>query len=307
MAVIFSRLNNKNQRRLFVAEKRSLPALIAAVMLAISTMVMDYRYHYMDSIRYYASFLVYPIQKLVDYPFSMAEWVQALVTAKTDLIQENMQLRYQQTLLEAKLQKLMVLREENHQLKALLASAHQNEGQAIAASIMAVYTNNTRQIFIMNKGRRDGLEVGWPVIDAKGVVGQVIDVGYATSTVMMISDAKSAISVVNNKTGQRAILVGKNDISQLLLLNLPQTAAISPGDLLVSSGLGGRYPSGLPVGRVQQVKEIPGEGFYQVKVKPMANLNRDRLVLIIAPSGEQVSINEQIKKRLEKARNQEGQ
>lgn len=304
--MIFSRLNNKSQRRLFVADKQSLPALIAAIMLAVSTMVIDYRYHYMDSIRYYASCLVYPLQKLVDYPFSMAEWMQSLVTAKTDLIQENMRLRYQQTLLDAKLQKMMVLREENQQLKALLASAHQNEGQAIAASVMAVYTNNNRQIFIMNKGKRDGIAVGWPVIDAKGVVGQVIDVGYATSTVLMISDAKSAISVVNNKTGQRAILVGKNDISQLLLLNLPQTAAISPGDLLVSSGLGGRYPAGLPVGRVHQVKEVPGEGFHQVKVKPVANLNRDRLVLVISPSEEQVSINEQIKNRLAKVKNQEG-
>ncbi len=265
-------------------------------------MVMDYRYHYMNSIRYYASYLVYPIQKLVDYPFSMVEWVQALVTAKTDLIQENMHLRYQQTLLDAKLQKLMVLKEENQQLKALLASAHQNEGQAKAASIMAVYANNTRQMFIMNKGKRDGIDIGWPVIDAKGVVGQVVDVGYATSTVLMISDAKSAISVVNNKTGQRAILVGKNDISQLMLLNLPQTADISPGDLLVTSGLGGRYPAGLPVGRVQHVKEMPGEGFYQVKVKPVANLNRDRLVLIISPTEEQNFINAQIKDRLAKAK-----
>ena len=306
MAVIFSRLN-KSDRRLFVADKQSLPALIIAMMLATSTMVMDYRYHYMDSIRYYASYLVYPLQKLVDYPFGMAEWMQALVTAKTDLIQENMRLRYQQTLLDAKLQKMLVLREENQQLKALLASANQNEGQAIAASVMAVYTNNARQIFIMNKGRRDGIAQGWPVIDAKGVVGQVIDVGNATSTVLMISDAKSAISVVNNKTGQRAILIGKNDISQLQLLNLPQTAAISPGDLLVTSGLGGRYPAGLPVGRVQQVAEIPGEGFYQVKVKPIANLNRDRLVLVIAPSDEQVSINEQIKNRLQKVKTQEGQ
>jgi rod shape-determining protein MreC len=306
VAVISSQLN-KHQRRLFVADKQTLPALIFSIMLAISTMVMDYRYHYLDSIRYYASYLVYPLQKLVDYPFSVAEWVQALVTAKTDLIQENMRLRYQQTLLDAKLQKMMALQEENQQLKALLASAHQNEGLAVAASIMAVYTNTTRQIFITNKGKRDGIAVGWPVIDAKGVVGQVIDVGYATSTVLMISDAKSAISVVNNKTGQRAILVGKNDISQLLLLNLPQTAAISPGDLLVTSGLGGRYPSGLPVGKVEQVVEMPGEGFYQVSVKPMANLNRDRLVLIISPSEEQELINEQIKNRLDRSKRQEDQ
>lgn len=267
---IFSRLNKKH-RRLFVADGQSLPALIIAVLLSMSTMVVDYRYHGMDTIRYYASYLVYPIQKFVDYPSSMAQWVQALVTSKNDLVQENMRLRYQQTLLNAKLQKLMVLREENHQLKALLSNANQSEGKAIAASVMAVYTNNSRQIFIMNKGKRDGIARGWPVIDAKGVVGQVVDVGYATSTVMMISDAKSAIPVVNNKTGQRAILVGKNDISQLLLLNLPQTAAISRHDLLVTSGLGGRYPAGLPVGKVLQAKKYLEKDFIKLRLSRLRN------------------------------------
>jgi rod shape-determining protein MreC len=151
---------------------------------------------------------------------------------------------------------------------------------------------------VLNTGKRDGAYVGQPVLDAKGIMGQIVDVGPITSTVLLISDSKSAVPVRNNRTGERAILVGTNDIEELSLINLPKTSSIHPGDVLVTSGLDRHYPEGYPVGLVEQVNSIPGDDFVKVKVKPVALLNRNRLVLLIGPDAEQEQLTKQINKRL---------
>jgi rod shape-determining protein MreC len=170
--------------------------------------------------------------------------------------------------------------------------------QAMVAQILAVDTTTARQLVVLNKGKRDKVYAGQPVLDAKGVMGQVVDVGLMTSTVLLISDSKSAVPVRNNRTGERAILSGINNLGQLSLINLPSTSSIAAGDLLVTSGLGGLYPEGYPVGRVEGVKNIPGDAFITVDVSPIALLNRNRLVLLIWPDKEQTKINAQISERL---------
>ena len=117
-----------------------------------------------------------------------------------------MRLRYQQTMLEAELQKLIVIQKENSQLKELLLTSSKTDMSAMAAQILAVDTSNARQVVVLNKGKRDGVYVGQPVLDAKGVMGQIVDVGPMTSTVLLISDSKSAVPISNNRTGERAIL-----------------------------------------------------------------------------------------------------
>ena len=136
------------------------------------------------------------------------------------------------------------------------------------------------------------------MLDAKGVVGQVIDVGFMTSTVLLVSDIKSAVPIRNNRTGERAILVGTNSISQLSLINLPRTSSIIKGDLLVTSGLGRLYPEGYPVGVVSEVNHIPGDDFIKVIVTPIALLNSNRLVLIIWPEKEHAALTNEISERM---------
>lgn len=269
-----------------------------ALVFSVGLMFSDYRYHYLDSVRSSFSLIVSPLQYAVDYPVRVVGWVQSLVSAKKALIDENMRLRYQQIMLESELQKLLVIQKENSQLKELLLTSSQADMRAMAAQILAVDTANTRQIVILNKGNRDGVYAGQPVLDAKGVMGQVVDVGPMTSTVLLISDAKSAVPVRNNRTGERAILVGTNSIDQLSLINLPKTASIHPGDVLVTSGLGRRYPEGYPVGKVETVSSIPGEDFVKVVVSPIALLNRNRLVLLIWPDMEQEQLTSQVNERL---------
>jgi len=297
VAVISSQ-QNKSQNRLFSKGGYSSIGFVLSLVFSVFLMFSDYHYHYLDSVRSGFSLIVAPLQYAVDYPVRVVGWVQSLVGAKKALIDENIRLRYQQTMLEAELQKLIVIQKENLQLKELLLTSSKADMSAMAAQILAVDTSNSRQIVVLNKGKRDGVYTGQPVLDAKGVMGQIVDVGPITSTVLLISDSKSAVPVRNNRTGERAILIGNNDMEKLSLINLPKTSSIHPGDVLVTSGLDRRYPEGYPVGLVEQVNSLPGDDFVKVMVSPVALLNRDRLVLLIWPDTEQEQLTTQINDRL---------
>jgi rod shape-determining protein MreC len=296
---VISSQQNNSKNRLFAKGTHRAFSFVFALIISASLMFSDYHYRYLDSVRSGFALLVSPLQYAVDYPVRVIGWIQSLVSAKKALISENMQLRYQQAMLEAELQKLLVIKEENSQLRELLLTSSKASMRAMAAQILAVDTSISRQLVVLNKGKRDGAYTGQPVLDAKGVMGQVIDVGYMTSTVLLISDAKSAVPVRSNRTGERAILMGTNNMSQLSLVNLPRTSSIEKGDLLVTSGLGRLYPEGYPVGRVENVKSIPGEAFIKVDVSPIALLNRNRLVLLIWPDKEQAELTAQINERMD--------
>lgn len=297
MAVISSQPNNF-QNKLFAKSKRSSLSFVFALVISMACMFADYHYQYLNSVRSGFSLLVSPLQYIVDYPVRMMSWVYAMISSKKLLISENMQLRSQQIMLEAQLQKLLVISSENSQLRELLSASTETNIRAMAAQILAVDTTISRQLLVLNKGKRDGVFVGQPVLDAKGVMGQIIDVGLMTSTVLLISDSKSAVPVRNDRTGERAILVGTNSMSELSLINLPRTSSIAKGDILVTSGLGRRYPEGYPVGRVENIKNIPGDDFIKVSVSPMALLNRSRLVLIVWPEKDHAQLTDEITERI---------
>lgn len=296
--VISSQQNNTDSRLFATKGKHSSLRIVFALVIALGLMVTDYHYRYLDSVRSGFSILVSPLQYAVDYPVRVMGWVRSLISTKTALIDENMKLRYQQTILEAQLQKLLVISNENLQLKELLSASSSTKTRSMAAQILAVDMSSSRQLLVLNKGKRDGAFSGQPVLDARGVMGQIIDVGLMTSTVLLISDSKSAVPVRDDRTGERAILVGTNNMGQLALINLPRTSSIAKGDLLVTSGLGRRYPEGYPVGRVADVRNIPGDDFIKVSVEPLALLNRSRLVLVIWPEEEYEELTAQINERM---------
>jgi rod shape-determining protein MreC len=297
--VVISSQQNNSKNRLFARNKRRSTGFLLAAMASLILMFVDSHYMYLNVVRTGFSILAMPLQYAVDYPVRVINWAHLLVSSKTTLVQENIRLHYQQVLLQADLQRLVAIKEENSQLKELLLTSSQAPLRAMAGQILAVDTSLARQLVILNKGKRDGVYIGQPVLDAKGIMGQIIDVGYMTSTVLLISDAKSAIPVRDNQTGEQAILVGLNDPGHLSLINLPKTSRIQKEDLLVTSGLGRLYPEGFPVGRVAEIHDLPGESFITVKVSPMALLHKNRLVLLIWPDREQVKITEQINERLQ--------
>lgn len=302
MVVISSQQNNQIQG-LFNQRKHQTIEFLLALVFSSCLMVADYQYRYLDTLRCGFAVLVSPLQYTVDYPVRIIGWVQSLVSSKKALVDENIQLRYKQAMLESKLQKLMMIRHENSQLKELLNASYQSEMATMAAQILAVDTGNTRQLLVIDKGSKEGVYQGQPVLDAKGVLGQVIRVSQLTSTVLLVTDSKSGVPVQNNRTGERAILVGTNRLNQLSLINLPKTANILPGDMLVTSGMGRKYPEGYPVGTVSHVKDIPGEEFITVEVSPVALLNRNRLVLLVWPDKKHAQLSQQIDEQLKATKN----
>jgi rod shape-determining protein MreC len=285
---------------MFTKKSFSNTAFIVFTLISMVMVAVDHHYLYLKRARYWLNITVAPIQYAVNWPVALIGWVESNVATRKALVDENMQLRYQQMMLEAELQKLLALKKENLQLKQLLKTSARGKSKVIAAEILAVDTNTFKQLVIIDKGKQQGIYEGQPVLDAKGVMGQVIDAGLLTSTVLLITDSKSGVPVRNNRTGERAILVGTDEINQLAMINLPKTSSVKEGDLLVTSGLARVYPEGYPVGYVEAVNSLPGDAFNQVTVRPAARLNRSRMVLLIWPDEAEKKLSEQIKKNSER-------
>lgn len=304
MAISFRQNNNYGEHthlkrdRLFAKQKHSSLWFVLSVLLSFALMMVDCRDRSLPWVRNVFTGLTMPVQFAVDYPVQIVAWSRSVIGSKKALVDENMRLRYQQTVLEARLQKFLALRNENSELKSLLSASSSAQMRSMAARILAVDTTNSRQIIVISKGSRDGVIRGQAVLDAKGVTGQVIDVGLLTSTVLLISDSKCAVPVLNQRTGERAIVVGTNHIGRLALVNLPKTSSVKVGDLLVTSGLGGYYPEGYPVGFVEDVQNTNGEDFIKVMVSPVAWLNRSRLVLLIWPEEKHNELSNELTERL---------
>ncbi len=286
------------RNRLFAKKKYSSLWFVLSVLLSFSLMVVDCRDRSLPWLRNIFTGMMVPVQFAVDYPVQVVAWSRSLIGSKKALVDENMRLRYQQTVLEARLQKFLALRNENSELKSLLSASSSAQMRSMAARILAVDTSTSRQIVVISKGSHDGVIRGQAVLDAKGVTGQVIDVGLLTSTVLLISDSKCAVPVLNQRTGERAIVVGTNHIGRLALVNLPKTSSVAVGDLLVTSGLGGNYPEGYPVGYVEEVQNTSGDDFIKVMVNPLAWLNRSRLVLLVWPEEKHNELSTELTERL---------
>ncbi len=225
--------------------------------------------------------VIYPLQQLVNIPVSLGLWVTGSFTDRADLLKENTNLRMQQTILKTQLQKFSAIEAENLRLRELLQSSQRVKEKVLIGEIIAVDLDPfTRQI-VINKGSNFGVFNGQPILDADGVMGQVIHVGPFSSTAMLITDPSHATPVELNRNGYRAIAIGTGGTSILELTNIPNSADIVIDDLLVTSGLGGRFPPGYPVGRISEVDTDVSRSYAKVVVTPSANLDRGREVLLV--------------------------
>jgi rod shape-determining protein MreC len=246
-------------------------------------MTLDHQYDSFNRTRATLSLAVAPLQYFVDRPVVFFRWVETNFATQQVLLMENAQLRARQLLIYAKLQKVLALERENAQLRALLKSSAQFDEKVNVAQLLAVDLAPYTQQIIVDKGKNEGVYVGQPVLDAYGVMGQVIAVGPITSRILLVTDSRSAIPVQNNRNGNRAILVGLGYDGVLELSNVPITVDFQKGDVLVTSGLDGLYPPGYPIGTVSAVKRLPGERFASISVTPSAHVNQSRQVLLVWP------------------------
>ena len=254
------------------------------ILASIILMTVDHRQSHLETVRSALSTLVYPVQYVVNVPVVFSNWLRQSVVTHESLLDENERLRKEHLLLSSRLQKYEILESENERLRKLLESSFKLNDRVIIAELLAVDMQPFRHTVIINKGRREGAYDGQPIVDANGIMGQIVHVGPFSSTVLLITDPTHAIPVQINRNGLRAIAVGTGQGHALQLEHLPNNADIEKGDLIVSSGLGSRFPAGYPVGIVSDIKLDPAEPFAKVMVIPSARLEQSREVLLVWPN-----------------------
>jgi rod shape-determining protein MreC len=262
-----------------------IPALGARVLicvaLSILLMILDHRQNHLDTVRKTIGVAVYPLQIVVDAPFRLWGWVTENTAERSDLQRDLSRLEAEMVLTRAELQQLTALRAENDRLRDLLDARPRLRDEIRVAEIMAVDANPYRHSFVIDIGEHDGVYDGQAIIDADGVIGQVLNVGLTTSQAILISDPSHALPVEVSRNGLRTIANGTGEFDRLDLPFLPNNADIVPGDLLVTSGLGGAFPAGYPVAVVTSVNRIPQESFADVTAAPKSSLGQVREVLLI--------------------------
>ena len=263
--------------------------LIVCALASVVLMTLDHRQQQLDRVRAALSVVLYPVPWLVDAPFRFGNWLGETAATHAVLVAENRALRDTVRGAAAELLRFASLEEENRRLRELLQAAQTHDFDVEIARLLAVDLDPFRHQLLLNRGARDGAEQGQALIDAHGVMGQIDTVGPLTSYAVLITDPSHAIPVEVNRNGLRTIARGTGDTDRLDLPYLPNNADIEVGDLLMTSGLGGVFPPGYPVGTVTSVVRRSGERFAEISAAPAALLNRSREVLLVRPEIETVT------------------
>ena len=222
-----------------------------------------------------------PLYWITDIPARLSEWNDTNIRSRNHLLEDNDKLRQENLLLSGRSQQLSALMAENTRLRALLNSSALLRNDVLVAELIGVSPDPVRHQMILNKGANEGVYVGQSLIDAEGLLGQVVEVSELSSRVLLITDATHALPVQVNRNGVRAIAEGTGALGSLEIHHVAATTDIEEGDLLVSSGLGGRFPVGYPVAEVSKVVRDPGQTFATVEARPVAALDRSRHVLLV--------------------------
>lgn len=262
-----------------------IPALgaraFALLLLSLLLMFLDHRDNHLDTVRNAISAAIYPIRVLVDAPSRLLAKAGEIIESRDELQRENDRLTDEILLTAPRLQQLSALRAENTRLRALLDARQQVPDEVRVVEIMAVDANPFRHSIVLDLGSNDGVYDGQAIIDADGIIGQVMHTGPMTADAILISDPGHALMVEVNRNGLRTVAYGTGEFGRLDLPGLPNNADIRAGDLLVTSGLGGTFPSGYPVAVVNTVTRIPQQAFADVTATPSAALDQVREVMLI--------------------------
>lgn len=254
---------------------------------ALLLLLVDARFGLFAQGRTLLADLSHPVYWLTGVPGRLADWAGDAFAPRETLIAENRALRAEALVLRARAQRLAALSAENLRLRELLNSTALLEENVLVAEIVGVSPDPALQTVLIDKGRGAGIEVGQAVIDAYGLFGQVVEAGYTSSRVLLISDSTHAVPAQVLRNGVRVVVEGNGRIDALEVSYVAPTMDVRPGDLLVSSGLGQRFPGGYPVGVVESVTNDPGQPFSVVLARPSAQLDRSRHVLVLTAADAQ--------------------
>lgn len=253
---------------------------------SIVLMTLDHRYHNVENIRSVLSTAMYPLRVVAALPHNVGHTLDIDLAGRRELLARNAALERQAIELQAKLQRMQALERENAELRALMEAAPKARGEVRVGEVMSINLDPFRQQLVINKGSLDGVYRGQPLLGAHGVMGQITHTDAFSSVAILITDPNTAIPVEIGRNGLRTIAVGTGDASRLELPYLPNNADIKVGDTFVTSGLGGRFPRGYPVGTVTRVVQNPGAPFAEVDARPAAEIDRSHEVLLLWPPND---------------------
>jgi rod shape-determining protein MreC len=257
--------------------------LLAYLALAIALIVLDHREGWLGQLRARSELVVQPLWWLAGLPGRIGDDVRDDTATRSKLSDENRVLRNALLISGARLARLQAAAAENARLRGLLGAGQRGGLDVQLAPILDIDLDPTRQRLILDAGMRDGVQIGQTVIDAGGLIGQIIAVMPGTATVLLITDPDHAVPVVIARTGVRLVAYGRGRSDQLELANIPLSADIKVGDVITTSGLGGRFPAGFPVGTVMALHPDDSRAFLVGQLKPAAQLDRGRDVLLLRP------------------------
>lgn len=255
--------------------------MVGLALFSVALIFTDHLTNWLDDTRAVLTVAISPAVAVADLPNKSVRGVSELFSSREDLRGRITALESEIMLLRVKTEKMEALTAENNRLRDLLGSAAKLQDNVLVAELIGVNPDPEKQEVIVDKGRVDNVFVGQPVLDARGLMGQVTEVSRYKSRVLLISDQTHSVPVQVLRSNLRLVAQGTGINQQLELLHVNSTADIKVGDQLLSSGLGNRFPVGYPVGVVNRIEFEPGKPFAVVRADPTAQLDRTRHVLLV--------------------------
>lgn len=280
---------------IFAQHSLSLRKTAAVLLVAMILMLLDSKNPgWFTPLRDTSHAAMQPIYQMSVLPSFVSHWADGTLMTKESLRRENVQLHAQLLHAQAKLQQQDYILAQNARLQGILSTTKPDQYDLNLAQVIGTDTNPLKQIVVINKGSKDGVKVGQTAIDENGILGQIINVYPNTSRLLLITDELQSVSVTVRRTGQRAIVSGEGSANSLSLDYIFRTSDIRIGDELISSGLGGRFPAGYRVGRIEYISPTQEDNFLNVKVTPAANFIDSSYVLIMQDNSDAPSYTDDI-------------
>lgn len=257
--------------------------LAMALVLSVILIFVDHKLDGFASTKVYLNSLVSPLQYIASLPEQMLSASASRLTSHQRLLEQNRELTRQATRMSEQLQRFNLLKTENDRLRTLLGSPIRQDVEKMVAELMAVDNNPFSHQIVLDKGAIHGVFEGQSVLDDRGIVGQIMEVGTTNSRVLLIADVTHAIPVRIARNNVRLIATGSGQLNELFLEHVPHSSEIQVGDVLVTSGLGNVFPEGYPVAKIKSIVRDESRPFAQVVASPMAQLDRIKYLLLLWP------------------------
>jgi len=263
--------------------------LVLVLFFSALLIFFDHKMNSFESARGFLQSMVSPLQYLATAPKQMMNWAAENIVTRRQLIADNEQYKINELVFHEQALQLDIVKKENERLRALLASPLRGDARKMVAEILAVDSDPYTHQVVINRGANDGVFEGQAVIDDEGIVGQILHVGTSSSRVLLITDVTHAVPVRISRNGVRLIASGVGVIDRLTHNHVPHSTDIRVDDVLVTSGLGGKFPEGYPVAKVSSVVQDESREFARIQSQPVAKIDRLRYVLLLWPEQSELA------------------